>query len=40
MVEQFRVLDFFRAAQILRAAEPSKEDTKRKLAALLEGAAR
>jgi NTE family protein len=40
MVEQFRVLDFFRAAQILRAAEPSKEDTKRKLAALLEGAAK
>jgi NTE family protein len=39
-VEQFRVLDFFRAAQILRAAEPSKEDTKRKLAALLERTAR
>jgi len=38
MVEQFRVLDFFRAAQILRAAEPAKEDVKRKLAAQLEGA--
>jgi NTE family protein len=38
MVEQFRVLDFFRAAQILRAAEPAKEDIKRRLAAALEGA--
>jgi NTE family protein len=38
MVEQFRVLDFFRAAQILRAAEPAKEDMKRKLAAELEAA--
>ncbi|WP_158815501.1 patatin-like phospholipase family protein [Methylocapsa sp. S129] len=36
MVEQFRVLDFFRAAQILRAAESAKEDIKRKLAALLD----
>ena len=36
MVEQFRVLDFFRAAQILRAAEPAKEDIKRRLAAALE----
>jgi NTE family protein len=36
-VEQFRVLDFFRAAQILRAAESAKEEIKRKLAALLEG---
>jgi NTE family protein len=36
MVEQFRVLDFFRAAQILRAAEPAKDDIKRKLAAELE----
>src|SRR5208282_6605298 len=33
MVEQFRVLDFFQAARILRAAEPAKEDIKRKLAA-------
>jgi NTE family protein len=40
MVEQFRVLDFFRAAQIMRAAEPSKEDTKRRLAAMLESAAK
>jgi NTE family protein len=38
MVEQFRVLDFFRAAQILRAAEPAKEDIKRRLAVELEGA--
>jgi NTE family protein len=38
MVEQFRVLDFFRAAQILRAAEPAKEDIKRKLAARFERA--
>jgi NTE family protein len=38
-VEQFRVLDFFRAAQILRAAEPAKEDIKRRLAARLEAAA-
>lgn len=37
-VEQFRVLDFFRAAQILRAAEPGKEDLKRRIAARLEGA--
>jgi NTE family protein len=36
-VEQFRVLDFFRAPQILRAADPAKEDIKRKLAAELEG---
>lgn len=38
-VEQFRVLDFFRAAQILRAAEPAKDEVKRKLAARLERAA-
>ncbi len=38
MVEQFRVLDFFRAPQILRAAEPAKEDVKRRLAAELERA--
>jgi NTE family protein len=36
MVEQFRVLDFFRAAQILRATESAKEDVKRKLAARIE----
>jgi NTE family protein len=36
MVEQFRVLDFFRAAQILRAAEPSKDEIKRALAARLD----
>lgn len=36
-VEQFRVLDFFRAAQILRAAEPDKEDIKRRIAGHLEG---
>jgi NTE family protein len=38
MVEQFRVLDFFRAAHILRAAESAKDDIKRQLAAALEGA--
>jgi len=32
-VEQFRVLDFFRAAQILRASEPAKDYVKRELAA-------
>ena len=36
MVEQFRVLDFFRAAQILRAAESVKDEIKRKLAAQFE----
>jgi NTE family protein len=36
MVEQFRVLDFFQAARILRAAEPTKEDIKRRLAARFE----
>lgn len=36
-VEQFRVLDFFRAAQIFRAAEPDKEDIKRRIAGHLEG---
>jgi NTE family protein len=36
LVEQFRVLDFFRAAQILRAAESAKEELKRKLAARFE----
>src|SRR5580698_6467769 len=36
MVEQFRVLDFFRAAQILRAAESAKEEIKRKVAAQFE----
>jgi NTE family protein len=35
-VEQFRVLDFFRAGQILRAAEPAKEEIKRALAARFE----
>jgi NTE family protein len=35
MVEQFRVLDFFRAAQILRAAEPDKEAIKKEVANLL-----
>lgn len=38
MVEQFRVLDFFRAAQILRAVEPDKEELKRTLAARFEAA--
>jgi NTE family protein len=37
-VEQFRVLDFFRAAQIMRAAETAKQEIKRKLAARLEAA--
>jgi NTE family protein len=35
-VEQFRVLDFFRAAQILPAADSDKEEFKRKLAARFE----
>jgi NTE family protein len=34
----FRMLDFFRASAILRAAEPAKEEVKQKLGALLEGA--
>jgi NTE family protein len=38
-VEQFRVLDFFRAGQILRAADSSKEDIKRRLGERLEAAA-
>jgi NTE family protein len=38
MVEQFRVLDFFRAAQILRAAEPDKEAIKKGIANLLASA--
>jgi NTE family protein len=38
MVEQFRVLDFFRAAQILRAADLCKDDVKRRLAESLEAA--
>ena len=36
MVEQFRVLDFLRAAQIMRATDPAKEYLKRKLAARFE----
>ena len=36
MVEQFRVLDFFRAAQILRAADSVKDEIKRKVAAQFE----
>ena len=39
-VEQFRVLDFFRAAQILRASDPAKEEIKRRLGARLEAAAK
>jgi len=39
MVEQFRVLDFFRAAQILRASDPAKDDVKRKLEACFEAVA-
>jgi len=35
-VEQFRVLDFFRAAQILRATDPAKDYLKRELAARFE----
>jgi NTE family protein len=35
-VEQFRVLDFFRVAQILRATEQDKEEFKRMLAARFE----
>lgn len=38
MVEQFRVLDFFRAAQILRAAETGKDEIKRTIAKRLEAA--
>jgi NTE family protein len=37
MVEQFRVLDFFRAAQILRAVEPDKDELKRTLARFMDG---
>ena len=33
------MLDFFRAAQILRAADAAKDDVKRKLAARLEAGA-
>jgi NTE family protein len=36
MVEQFRVLEFLRPAQILRATEPAKDYLKRKLAARFE----
>jgi NTE family protein len=35
-VQQFRVLEFFRAAQILRACEIAKEDFKRSLAETIE----
>jgi NTE family protein len=35
-VDAFNMLDFFRATAILRAAEPIKEEVKRKLGALLE----
>jgi NTE family protein len=35
-VEQFRVLEFFRVAQILRATEAAKDDFKRALAATIE----
>jgi NTE family protein len=37
-VEQFGVLDFLRASQILRAAEPAKDELKRQLSARLEAA--
>jgi hypothetical protein len=35
-VSAFGILDFFRATPILRAAEPIKEEVKRKLGAFLE----
>jgi predicted acylesterase/phospholipase RssA len=35
-VQQFRVLEFFRAAQILRACESAKEEFKRALAETIE----
>ncbi len=39
-VEQFGVLDFLRASQILRAAEPAKDELKRQLGARFEAALR
>jgi NTE family protein len=39
-VEQFGVLDFLRASQILRAAEPAKDELKRRLSARFEAALR
>jgi NTE family protein len=35
-VQQFRVLEFFRAGQILRACDPAKDDFKRALARTIE----
>ena len=37
-VDRFRVLDFFRARTILAAAEPVKDDVKRAIAQLMDGA--
>ena len=36
MVNGFRVLDFFKAAQILNASAPMKDEIKRRIDALLE----
>jgi NTE family protein len=36
-VEQFKVLEFFRAAQILRASDSAKDDLKRRIAEIYDG---